>query len=98
MVRLIIMKIEVKDERHNPFMKRKELTVEIENPEEATPSKASLQQLVAKQLSKDAEHVEIIDIMQGKGVSKAKARIDVWDEKKAKDLSKKETPAEEKKE
>lgn len=84
------MKTEVLSEKSNPFLKRKEIVVEIENPEEATPSKAAVQQLLAKTLSKDAECVEIIDIFQGKGVSKAKARINLWDEKKVKDLSKKE--------
>jgi hypothetical protein len=54
-------------------------------------------------VSKPVEHIEIIDIMQGKGMSKALVRVNVWDEQKMDDLSKPkkkegEAPAEEKKE
>jgi small subunit ribosomal protein S24e len=89
------MKTEIKQQKNNPYLKRKELVVEIENPEESTPSKIAIQQAISKAVNKPVEHIEIIDIMQGKGVSKALARINVWDEKKMDDLSKPKQPAEE---
>ncbi len=82
------MKTEIIDEKHNQFMKRKELVITIENPEEATPQKAALQQLIAKEHNMDVESVDIRDIMQEYGVSRAKARVFIWDEKKVADLSK----------
>lgn len=89
------MKHDIKNEKYNKFLKRKELLIDIENPEEATPSKAGLQQLLAKEAGKDVEHFEIVDIMPSHGLPRSSARVFVWDEKKAKDLSKKEEPKEE---
>ncbi len=93
------MKTEIAKEKYNPFMKRKELVVGIENPEEPTPQKAALQQLLAKEIGKEVEHIEVYDIMPENGMPKATAHVFIWDEKKAKDLSKKEekpeVPAEE---
>ncbi|MCX6816218.1 MAG: hypothetical protein NT120_05215, partial [Candidatus Aenigmarchaeota archaeon] len=80
------------------FLKRKELIVNTENPEEATPAKAVLQQHIAKHFSKDVESIEILDIMPKKGMPRSIARIYVWDEKKVADLSKKEEKEEKKEE
>ena len=88
------MRTEIAKEKYNPFMKRKELVVGIENPEEPTPQKAALQQLLAKEMGKEVEHIEVYDIMPENGMPKAVARVFIWDEKKVKDLSKKEEKAE----
>jgi len=92
------MKTEMLQEKYNPFMKRKELVIGIENTEAATPQKAALQQLISKEMNKEVEHIEIIDIMPSTGMPKATAHVFIWDEKKTKDLSKKEEKAEDKKE
>lgn len=84
------MKTEIVQDRYNPFLKRKELVIDIENPEEPTPSKAQLQHLLAKEVNKDVENIEILDIFSGHGIPRSKARVFVWDEKKVKDLAKKE--------
>lgn len=90
--------MDITKENYNTFLKRKELIVNTENPEEATPAKAVLQQHIAKHFSKDVESIEILDIMPKKGMARSIARIYVWDEKKVADLSKPKEEKEEKKE
>jgi ribosomal protein S24E len=82
------MKADITSERYNPFLKRKELVISIENPAEPTPRKAALQQLIAKQTKRDVENVEVLDVFSGSGAPKSIARVHVWDEKKVPDLSK----------
>lgn len=84
------MKVEIKKEYYNKFLKRKELDVDIEHPEEATPSTAALQQIVSKQASTPAESTEIMEIITAMGAPVSKGLVFVWDDKKVKDLSKKE--------
>ncbi len=89
------MKLEISSEKHNRFMKRKEVEVAIEHPEEATPSTAAVQQLVSKQTSTPPEKIEVKEIFSDLGAATSKGLIFVWDEKTVKDLSKKEeAPAE----
>ncbi len=96
----VIMKVEIKEERQNPFLKRSELKVDIDHSGESTPKKAELQQWIAKEKKKDVTSIEIVDIVSDTGKSVAKANVFLWDEKKVSDLSKEpakeETPAEEK--
>lgn len=94
------MKVEIAKEENNAYLKRKELDVRIDHIGEPTPTKAALQQLLAKQLNKAVEHIDIVNIFSDKGRALAKSKIYVWEEAKAQDLSKvvkkKETKAEEK--
>src|SRR3989344_5844110 len=92
------MKTTIKDQKDNPFLKRKEMLVEIDHSSSPTPSKAALQQLIAKELKETAEKVDVRSIYSGHGLARAEAKIFVWKEKEVKDLSKKEEPKEEKKE
>ena len=89
------MKNTIKDQKDNPFLKRKEMLVEIDHHSAATPSKASLQHLISKELKETVEKVDIRSIYSGHGLAKAEAKVFVWHEKKVKDLSKKEEPKEE---
>jgi small subunit ribosomal protein S24e len=82
------MKIDIVNEKNNPLLKRKELSIEIEHDSAATPAKAALQHLLSKQLNKDLEFIDIRNIFSGGGVPKSKAKVFVWEEKKAQDLSK----------
>ena len=84
------MKVEIKEENYNRFLKRKELDIEIEHPEEATPSTAALQQLVARQASAPVDKTEVKEIFSAIGAATSKGIVFVWDEKTVKDLSKKE--------
>ncbi len=81
------MKIKVSEEKENVFLKRKELLVSIEHEKAATPNKAALQQLIAKQFSFRTESIEIKSIFSETGLSSSRAKIFVWSEKTVPDLS-----------
>lgn len=78
------MKLEIKSEKENPFLKRKELLVEVAHESEATPSHAALHPLLSKHLDEDAEKVEIRSIRSSNGMPMSVARVFVWKEKQAK--------------
>lgn len=84
------MKLEIKSEDYNRFMKRKELNVVIEHPEEATPSMSQVQHLIAKHLDTKVDKTEIITIQTSKGTPYSVCTAFVWDHKTVKDHSKKE--------
>jgi len=86
------MKIEVKSENYNKFLKRKELRLDIVHPEESTPAMAVVQQYIAKEKSVPVEKTEIIEIISSRGSPTSKCLAFLWDEKIVKDLSKKEEP------
>ncbi len=89
------IKIEKISEKENPILRRKEMQVKIIHPKSATPTKASLQSLLANELKKGVEHIDIRNVFSDHGRAESLAKIFVWEEKKVKDLSKKK---EEKKE
>jgi len=96
------MKIEVINEKENPLMKRRELFVSIDYDKGATPSKADLQKSLAEQLKVNIENLEISKILSEFGLSKGKAWVKIWKEKKVPLYSeikkeKKEKPKEESK-
>ncbi len=76
------MKIELKAERLNPHMKRKELHIAVEHEGEATPRRDALQQLVAKQLGHNAENTDVRGIHTEGGIGRSAAKVFVWSEKK----------------
>ena len=76
------MNFNVIQEKHNPALKRKEITIEMDFGSGATPSRADLQQVLAKDLKTDAEHVEITKITTENGICRGKAWIKLRDEKK----------------
>lgn len=80
------MRLEIKNEKYNRFLKRKELDILIEHPEEATPSTASVQQLLAEQAGSQTEKTEIKEIISDKGAPMSRCLAYVWDEKTVKDL------------
>lgn len=92
------MKIEVISEKENPLMKRKELVVSVDYDKGATASKADLQKFLAEQLKANIENLEISKILSEFGLSKGKAWVKIWKEKKIPLYSeiKKEKPKEQK--
>lgn len=92
------MKINIGEQKDNGLMKRKELNVVIDHGNEATPTKAAIQQLVAREVKKDVTNVEIVNIFSEFGKAKSKSTVYVWDEKKVDDLSKVVKEKDEKKE
>ncbi|MBI2173005.1 MAG: hypothetical protein HYT73_02215 [Candidatus Aenigmarchaeota archaeon] len=83
------MKVKFVSEKENKLLGRSEMEIEIEHAD-ATPSKAALQQYIAKEKKKDAECVEVLNILTGKGIKMSRSSVNLWNEKKVKDLSKKE--------
>ncbi len=88
------MNIEIAEEKTNPFLKRKEIIVNLAF-ENGTPSKADVQEKISEKFSVEKEHVEVSKIMSEVGKPAGKAWIKIWDEKKAPVYKRKE---EEKKE
>ncbi len=82
------MKLDVISERHNPLLARKEMQVSAWHPEEPTPSRAQVQQLVSKQLGADVTKIDVRNIFSKIGASKSDIKIFIWDNKKVDDLSK----------
>ena len=82
------MKFEIVNEKNNIYLRRKELDVRIDHIGEPTPTKAALQQLLAKQLNKAVEHIEIVNLFSDKGRALAKSKVYVLEDAKAQDLSK----------
>ena len=54
------MKIDVKEEKENPFFERKELLLELKHPNDKTPSKVDLLKELASKHSAPEENI-IID-------------------------------------
>jgi ribosomal protein S24E len=95
------MKIKILEKKHNPFLKREELRIEIEHERETTPSLSHLQQAISKEIGKGADHVDIRNIFSFRGASKSSSKVFVWEEKhvkKKKEPVKEEPVKEEKKE
>ncbi len=84
----MIMKLKILSERDNPIMERKELNVQIEHDKGPTPSKAQIQSLLAAELKKEIEHVDIRNIFSDYGKPFSSSKVFVWKEKKAPDFSK----------
>ena len=84
------MRMEIKNESYNRFLKRKEFGVYIDHIEEATPSAAAVQQMLAKQANSAVEKTEIRARGSANGGAASKCTAYVWDEKTVKGLSKKE--------
>lgn len=87
------MKIDIKEEKENPFMKRKEIWLNIDHSTAATPTKAALQQLVSKQFSHELTKTDVRQIFTETGMAKSRAKVFIWTEKEVPDLSIKEAPA-----
>lgn len=88
----------ISKEKKNPFLKRTELTIDIDHAEQPTPSKAAVQQHVSKEKGKDVTSIEVVDIYSESGKGKARSSVMIWDEKKIRDYSKPVETADEKKE
>jgi ribosomal protein S24E len=88
------MKMNVVSERQNPYMKRKEIVLEIDHAIESTPSKAVVLELLAKQLSADKEKIEIIDIVSETGLAKSRSSVFLWEEVPVKKIKKSAEKAE----
>lgn len=78
------MKVSIVSDSRNPFMKRKEVVAVLEHESEPTPAKAALQQYLAKELSTDAEKIEVKSIFTETGIPRSHAKAFAWEEKSRK--------------
>ena len=76
------MKFNLIEEKENPLLKRKELLLSIDYEGGSTPSKAELQKFLAEQLSANIENLEISKVLSETGLTRGKAWIKIWEEKK----------------
>jgi ribosomal protein S24E len=84
------MKIDIRKEHYNRLLKRKEIMFSIDHIEEATPSMAAVQQLLAKQLGAGVDKTEIKEIQTLSGSPESECTAFLWEEKTVKDMSIKE--------
>jgi small subunit ribosomal protein S24e len=82
------MKLEVKNEKMNPHLKRKELQIDVDHEGQATPKKDALQQLVAKQFGHNTENTDVRTIHTEGGAARSTAKVFVWAEKKPEEKKK----------
>jgi len=78
---LVEMEIIIKEEKENPFFKRKDLKIEIKHPKLATPQKRELIKELAGKFSVSEDQVFIDYIFTKKGISESTAKIKVFEEK-----------------
>ena len=90
------MKFDVKEERDNPVMKRKEIKAKIDFGGGATPSKAEMQVAIATERNVAPDHVEITKIVSDHGMPGGMVWARIWEEKKVEIYAKpkEEKPAE----
>lgn len=69
------MKLEITQEKHNVFFKRKEYMFLITHEQEATPSKQKLLEELSKFLNVEKEKIDIKYIMTKKGMSQSVAKV-----------------------
>ncbi len=84
------MKIDIRKEHYNRLLKRKEISAYIDHIEESTPSMASVQQLLAKQMGASVDKMEIKEIQTSRGSAESICNAFLWEDKMIKDLSKEE--------
>jgi len=98
------MKFNVIEEKENKLLKRKEILVRLDYEGKSTPSKAELQKILADHFKVKMENLEISKVLSEIGLTKGKAWIKIWEEKKVpiyseikKKAEKEEKPKEEEK-
>lgn len=92
------MKIDVLEKRENPILKRTDLLLKVDHDKQPTPKKDELAKVIADMFKSVPEKVEIIYIFSDVGITKAKVKARVWEEKppEKKRKEKVEKPKEEK--
>ena len=83
-------------EKDNTHMKRKELTISWPHIAGATPSRASIQELLVNHLKAEAEKIDVRNIFTLKGRPESRIKIFIWEEPKVENLVKAAEPKEEK--
>lgn len=75
------MKVEIVEEKNNPFLKRKDLLLMIDHSGQPTPKKDDLTNFLAEKYKVEKEKVEVVYIFSETGVARSKAKARIWEEK-----------------
>jgi len=75
------MKIEIIEEKDNPFLKRKDLMIMIDHAGQPTPKKEDLIRFLAEKYKVESEKVEVVYIFSETGIARSKAKARIWKEK-----------------
>ncbi|MEM5832212.1 MAG: hypothetical protein QXS69_03680 [Candidatus Aenigmatarchaeota archaeon] len=73
------MEIKVLQEKNNNILKRKELIIEIDHTSKPTPSREELANEISNKFNVDKDKIEIDYILSYRGLSKAKAKIKIYE-------------------
>ena len=75
------MKIQIIEQKENPFLKRTDLMFFIEHTGQATPKKEEVEKLIAEEFKSVPEKIEIVYIFTETGRAKSKVKARIWKEK-----------------
>jgi len=72
------MKIDVIEQKKNPFLKRTDLMLMIDHTGSATPKEEELKKEIAKKFKSGPDHVEVVYIFTQAGIAKSKVKSRIW--------------------
>ena len=72
------MKIDVTEEKKNPFLKRIDLMLMVDHTGSATPKEEELKKEIAKKFKSGPDHVEVVYIFTQAGIAKSKVKSRIW--------------------
>lgn len=78
---LVSMDLVIVEEKENPFLKRRELKIELKHPGEATPKKIDLIKELASRYSIEEGQIVVDYIFTKKGLSESFAKVKILKEK-----------------
>lgn len=89
------MEMKITEEKENPFLERKELTIELEHSGESTPQRKELVKNLASKYKVDENCINVDHIFTKKGIGRSLAKVKIY---KKPIVKKKEKPKPEVKE
>jgi len=75
------MKIDVIEQKKNPFLKRTDLMLMIDHTGSATPKEEELKKEIAQKFKSGPDHVEVVYIFTQAGIAKSKVKSRIWEGK-----------------
>jgi len=72
------MKIDVIEQKKNPFLKRTDLMLMVDHTGSATPKEEELKKEIAKKFKSGPDHVEVVYIFTQAGIAKSKVKSRIW--------------------
>lgn len=75
------MKIDVIEQKKNPFLKRTDLILMVDHTGQATPKEEELKKTIAQKFKTGPDHVEVVYIFTQAGIAKSKVKSRIWKSK-----------------